>query len=253
MDFGLDPAGDLRILRIMSIKTMRLLMVCALATGTAVAEESWTNLFNGKDLDGWVKRGGEASYKIEDGAIVGVATPGTPNTFLCTGRDYANFILEDEFKVDPRLNSGVQIRSQSFTEDTTIKWEDIVKDVPANRVHGYQIEIDPSDRGWAAGIFEEAARGWLYPGMCGGEKDAFTAQGKKLFKKNDWNKVRVEAIGDHIKTTFNGEPRAEINDSRIQSGFIGLQVHSIGDKKDMAGAQVSWRNLRIQDLGGLPS
>lgn len=237
----------------MLMKSLRILMLCSLAAGTAVAEEAWTDLFNGKDLDGWIVRGGKAPYKVVDSAIVGTATLGTPNTFLCTGRDYADFILEYEFKVDPRLNSGVQIRSQAFPEETVIKWEDVVKPVPADRVHGYQIEIDPAERNWAAGIFEEAGRGWLYPGMCGGDKDAFTAQGKKLFKQNDWNKVRVEAIGGSIKTMLNGEPRAEIKDSRIKSGFIGLQVHSIGKDGKVEGAQVSWRNLRIQELGGLPN
>ncbi|HEX5789572.1 MAG TPA: DUF1080 domain-containing protein [Luteolibacter sp.] len=237
----------------MSTKLMHALLLGGLTCGLALAEENWTPLFNGKDLEGWVKRGGEASYKVENGEVVGIATADTPNTFLCTPRDYADFILEYDFKVDPRLNSGVQIRSQSFDQPTKILWEDVVKEVPAARVHGYQVEIDPSDRGWAVGLFEEAARGWLYPGMCGGDKNAFTQQGKKLFKANDWNHVRVEAKGDHIKTFLNGELRAEIHDSRVQSGFIGLQVHSIGKNKDMAGAEVRWRNIRIQDLGGLPN
>ncbi len=237
----------------MFTKALRVLMLCSLAAGSAVAEESWADLFNGKDLNGWVVRGGKAPYKVEDGAIVGTATLNTPNTFLCTGRDYADFVLEYEFKVDPRLNSGVQIRSESFPEETVVKWEDITKTVPADRVHGYQIEIDPSDRGWAGGIFEEAARGWLYPGMCGGDKDAFGAQGKKLFKQGDWNAVRVEAIGDRIRTWLNGELRADIKDSRTKSGFIGLQVHSINKGSNAEGAQVSWRKLRIQDLGGLPN
>ncbi len=240
------------MLRIMSKKLMQVIVLVGLSSGLASAEAAWTELFNGKDLDGWIKRGGEAAYKVDNGEIVGIATAKTPNTFLCTPRDYADFVLEYEFKVDPRLNSGVQIRSQEFPEATTILWENIKKEVPAKRVHGYQVEIDPSERGWAVGLFEEAARGWLYPGMCGGDKTAFGEQGKKLFKQNDWNAVRVEAKGDHIKTFLNGELRAEIHDARTPSGFIGLQVHSIG-KSDMAGAEVRWRKLRIQDLGGLPN
>jgi hypothetical protein len=221
------------------------------ACGSAMAAENWTDLFNGKDLDGWVKRGGKAEYKIEDGAIVGTSTLNTPNTFLCTGRDYSDFILEYEFKVDPRLNSGVQIRSNSFDEKTELTWQGKTITVEAGRVHGYQIEIDPEpkkDRWWSAGIFDEARRGWLCPGALGGEAKQFTDQGRKIFKQGDWNKVRVEAIGDSFKTTLNGTPCASIKDSLTKSGFIGLQVHSINKDKDKDGTQVRWRNLRIQEV-----
>lgn len=221
----------------------------------AAADDGWKPLFDGKSLDGWVKRGGEAPYVVEDGCIIGSATPGTPNTFLCTDRDYADFILEFEYKVDPSLNSGVQIRSQCFPTETVVKWEDTVINVPANRVHGYQIEIDPDpqkNRWWSSGVFEEACRKWLYPGICGGDPKEFTAQGRRLFKQGDWNHVRVEAVGDSFKTMLNGEVRAEFHDSRIASGFIGLQVHGIPNEK-LKGAKVCWRNLRIKDLGGLPN
>jgi hypothetical protein len=223
------------------------------ACATAVAADGWTDLFNGKNLDGWVKRGGEATYAVEGDAIVGTSTLNTPNTFLCTPRDYADFVLEYEFKIDPKLNSGVQIRSQSFDAPVTIEWQGKKIQVPSGRVHGYQIEIDPEpkqDRWWSAGVYEESGRGWLYPGILGGDKKTFTDQGRRIFKQGEWNKVRVEAIGDSIKTTLNGTPCAEIKDSRVASGFIGLQVHGIGKDKEKDGTQVRWRNLRIQEVPG---
>lgn len=221
------------------------------ACSTIMAAEPWTDLFNGKDLDGWVKRGGKAEYKIEDGAIVGTSALNTPNTFLCTGREYSDFILEYEFKVHPLLNSGVQIRSNSFDEKTELTWQGKKITIDAGRVHGYQIEIDPEvkkDRWWSGGIYDEARRGWLYPGVLGGDAKQFTDQGRKIFKQDDWNKVRVEAIGDSIKTTLNGTACASIKDALTRSGFIGLQVHSIGKEKDRDGTQVRWRNLRIQEV-----
>lgn len=229
-------------------------MLAALC-GTTLAAETWTPLFNGTSLDGWVRRGGNASYAVTDGCIVGTSTLNTANTFLCTPRDYADFVLEYEFKVDPKLNSGVQIRSQCFDQPVELVWAGKPIKVPAGRVHGYQLEIDPEpakDRWWSAGIFEEAARGWLYPGILGGEAKAFTEQGRKLFKQNDWNSVRVEAIGDSIKTTFNGTPCAAIIDSRVATGFIGLQVHGIGADKSKDGTQVRWRNLRIREIAATP-
>ena len=221
----------------------------------AQAEVEWKPLFNGKDLSGWNQKGGQAKYEVVDGAIVGTSVLKTPNSFLCTDKDYADFVLEYEFKVDPKLNSGVQIRSKCFDEQTEVMWEDMSKKIPAGRVHGYQVEIDPDmkrKRLWTAGIFEEAVRGWLYPGKAGGDAKAFSEQGLEVFKPGEWNQVRVEAKGNSIKTFLNGEPRADLTDSRVASGFIGLQVHSI-HKKEQEGAQVAWRNLRIQDLGGRPN
>ena len=85
--------------------------------------------FDGATLNGWVQRGGKALYKVESGSIVGTCVRGTPNSFLCTKRTYANFILELEFKVNSKLNSGVQIRSSSIPQYSK------------GRVHGYQVEI----------------------------------------------------------------------------------------------------------------
>ena len=115
----------------------------------AAEDDGFVKLFDGKTLNGWIQRGGKAKYHVEDGTIVGTSVPKTPNSFLCTEKDYANFILELEFKVDRGLNSGVQVRSQSLP---TYK---------KGRVHGYQVEIDPSDRSWSGGIYDEARRGWL--------------------------------------------------------------------------------------------
>ncbi len=233
------------------MKLFRNTFLLIAACGTAMASDGWTDLFNGKDLEGWVQRGGKATYVVEDGCIVGTSTLNTPNTFLCTGRDYGDFILEYEFKVDPKLNSGVQFRSRSFPTPTEVEWKGKKITVPANRVHGYQAEIDPNpkqNRWWSAGIYEEARRGWLFPGALGGDAKAFTDQGRKIFKQNDWNHVRIEAIGDSIKTTLNGTPCAAIKDSMTLSGFIALQVHSIGTDKERDGTKVLWRKLRIQEV-----
>src|SRR5205807_868656 len=137
-------------------------LLAAAATPAADdAKSGWVPLFNGKDLDGWVQQGGKAKYRAEDGQIVGTAVPNTANSFLCTKKDYANFLLELEFKVQPGLNSGVQIRSHCFDEPRTVKLDGKEIKIPAGRVHGYQVEIDPSERAWTGGIYDEGRRGWL--------------------------------------------------------------------------------------------
>src|SRR6184192_3024140 len=98
------------------------LLAAAAPTGSdEKPDDGWVNLFNGKDLDGWVQRGGKAKYRAEDGQIVGIAVPNTGNSFLCTKKDYGDFILELEFKVQLGLNSGVQVRSQCFDEKKTVE------------------------------------------------------------------------------------------------------------------------------------
>ena len=233
---------------------MKCLVGLALAAvalpGIGTAQPS-ADLFNGKDLTGWVQRGGKAAYTIEGNEIVGTSVTNTPNSFLCTEKTYGDFILEYDFKVDPKLNSGVQIRSECFDQPTEIEWKGKTIKIPAGRVHGYQVEIDPEvkrDRWWSAGIYDEARREWLYPGQLGGDTNAFTVRGRKIFKPGDWNHVRVEAIGDSIKTWLNGAACADIKDSMTPRGLIALQVHGIGKEMDKNGTQVRWRNLKITEV-----
>src|SRR5688572_11930497 len=103
-------------------------------------------LFNGKDFSGWKQLNGKAKYSIQNGEIIGTTVFGEPNSFLATEKDYGDFILVLEFKVDSTMNSGIQFRSESKP------------DFKNGRVHGYQYEIDPSKRGWTGGIYDEARR-----------------------------------------------------------------------------------------------
>jgi hypothetical protein len=213
--------------------------------------QKFTDFMPGQNLDGWTRRGGNASYAMDGKELVGKCVLNTPNSFLCSERTFSDFILEYDFKVDPTLNSGVQIRSECFDQKTQVTWRGKSIDIPAKRVHGYQIEIDPDptrNRWWTAGLYDEGQRDWLFPGSLGGDPKAFTEAGRKLFKPGDWNHIRVEAIGDSIKTWLNGKPCVDTHDSFVARGFIGLQVHGIGNDKTKEGAEVRFRNMRIADM-----
>jgi len=218
-----------------------LVVACA---GSAVAtdDQGWVKLFDGKSLDGWVVRSGWATYTVEDGAIVGHTAKKSPNTFLCTEKEYGDFILEFEVMVDPELNSGVQIRSHFYDKETKIAFESNGKKRtrtwPAGRVFGYQVEICTAARGTSGGIYDEARRGWL----CNIVNDP---KASKAFREGQWNKYRIECRGDSIKTFVNGVPCADLHDSVDAKGLIGLQVHGIGKFKPL---EVRWRNLRIKEL-----
>jgi len=207
------------------------------------AEGGWVNLFDGKTLDGWEQHSGKALYRVEDGAVVGTTVINTQNSFLCTKKTYGDFILEFEFKVAPDMNSGVQFRSEYYTKETeTVINGTKKRKFPADRVFGYQYEIDPSPRAYTGGVYDEARRGWLFE-----LKDNKAAQ--QAFKQGDWNFARIECRGDHIQTWINGVKAADLKDGMTLRGLIALQVHQIGDgTKKPAGEEIRWRNIRIKEL-----
>ncbi len=189
----------------------------------ALQAQNWTDLFNGKDIKNWVSQGGKATFEVVNGEIIGTAKSGTPNTFLCTKNTYSDFILELEVMLPTRLNSGVQFRSNLRPQD--------------GKVFGYQCEVDPSDRSWTGGIYDESRRAWLYP--LSRNENAQSA-----FRLAEWNKVRIECLGNEINTYINGVHAARLVDDMTEEGFIGLQVHSIGDAAQ-EGSIIKWRNIRI--------
>ena len=212
---------------------------CLLCVAADDDKDGWVNLFNGKDLSGWEQHGGKARYRAESDGIVGTTVPKTPNSFLCTKKHYGDFILELDFRVQDGLNSGVQVRSEVANHPTTATIDGKTFKFPADRVHGYQVEIDPSDRAWTGGIYDEGRRGWLAD-LKNNEP------ARKAFKHNDWNHFRIECKGDSIKTFLNGVAAADLKDNITPNGLIALQVHGIGDRDEIL--EVRWRNIRIKEL-----
>jgi hypothetical protein len=205
-------------------------------------DAQWEYLFNGKDLTGFKQLNGHASYRVEHGELIGTTVLNQPNSFLATEKEYADFIFEVDFKVDDQMNSGIQFRSEENDANDKCKVTD--KKTP-NRVHGYQMEIDPSNRAWSGGIYDEARRDWLY--SLDNNPEA-----KKAFKHNEWNHYRIECIGTDIRTWVNGIACAHLNDDMTPKGFIALQVHSVYDPKNV-GEEIRWKNIRIQTKHLQPS
>jgi hypothetical protein len=195
-------------------------------------------LFNGKNFKGWTKKGGAATYAVEDGVIVGRSAPNTENTFLATNKKFGDFILELDFKIDPKdFNSGVQIRSHSRPEGDK------------ERVYGYQVEIDTdADRAWTGGIYFEGGNknrpaGWL-------NDLAKNEAAQKQRHLGEWNHFKIIAKGRNIKTWLNGVPAANFTDTDdkafARDGFIALQVHGVGASTDTK--EVRWKNIKLTVL-----
>jgi len=220
--------------------TRRLMLILAaiLSIAPALAQgEGFRPLFDGKTLAGFTIRSGTATYKVEDGAIVGTTAEGSGNTFLTTDKEYGDFELTFEVKVDNALNSGVQIRSHVAPENGF--QPKLGGKLPKDRLYGPQVEI--STDGMAGRIYDEARRGrWL-------DTKQPTAETKGAFKKGEWNQYRVLAQGDRVQTWVNGIPIADVRDSEDAKGHIGLQVHGIA--RGTGPYQVRWKNLMIREPG----
>ena len=212
-------------------------------TCTTTGQEKWISLFEGESLDGWTVHSGFGTYRVEEGTIVGQAVKGSPNTFLCTDREFADFILEFEVLLeDSELNSGVQFRSEIADQELIFWFRNQEGNyqpqrIPADRVYGYQVEIAT---GGAGGVYDEARRAMMpwWP-------EADSKEGK-VFKEKKWNSYRIECRGDSIKTIVNGVVVTDFRDGLTRKGIIGLQVHDVG--QDATPYQVRWKNIRIQEL-----
>ena len=191
------------------------------------AADGYVSLFNGKDLTGWTKRGGDATYSVDGDSIVGKRGPG-PNTFLCTDKKFANFILKFEFKFDEHVNSGVQFRSNAK------------KDGDRETVFGYQCEMDADKM--TGGVYDESRRNrWVDP-----LTEEVQERCKTAVKRDDWNKMTIQCVGPSIKTWLNGQPISDFIDTVDAEGFFGLQVHSA------PGGQVRWKNIMVKELPETP-
>ena len=220
----------------------------ALAGAAHASDPGFVDLFDGRTLNGWKLNGGSAEYSVEDGTIAGVGVPGTlGNTFLCTEREYENFIFKAEFKC-PSGNSGIQFRSST-------------KPAPSlkngTRVFGYQSEITP-DGGSCGRIYDEGRRGHRY-GIVWLDSTPAERQSaaRKAFKRNDWNSVEIQCVGPSIKTFINGVKVSDVLDDCQQRGFFGLQIHAQAktnkDGTPTVPGRAWWRNIQIKELPPCPA
>lgn len=201
------------------------------------AEAQKQALFDGKTLKGWKAIVGKAPYAIENGAIVGTMTKNSPNSFLVTEKEYGDFVLELDIKLEgAETNSGIQTRSHYDPNGNK----------GTGMVYGRQIEVDPTPRAWTGGIYDEARRLWLYP-------LELNPSAKSLYKAEQFNHYKIECIGNETKTWVNGVPVAYVIDTLDQTGFIGLQVHGIGNKTELEGKKVYFKNITIQTGNLKPS
>lgn len=174
-------------------------------------------LFNGKNLEGWVIHGTEKWY-VENGELICESGPDAQYGYLSTVDYYDDFELSVDFKQEANGNSGIFFRST----------------VDGTKVSGWQVEVAPPEN-HSGGIYESYGRGWLIqPDL---EKDI-------ALKMGEWNTMKIVAIGSKVTTWLNGTEMIQIIDKKIGEGkgAIALQIH------DGGGIKVRWKNIRIKPI-----
>jgi hypothetical protein len=178
---------------------------------------SQESLFNGSNLEGWVKHGTELWY-VEDGLMICESGPDGEYGYLRTEGTYDDFELSLEFKQGADGNSGVFFRST----------------IDGTKISGWQVEVAPPGHD-TGGVYESYGRGWLI------KPD--NALDKHL-KFGDWNAMKIRVVGDQVTTWLNGVQMIHLKDEKIGKGegHLALQIH------DGGGIKVFWRNIEIKRL-----
>lgn len=182
-----------------------------------VAQSNNISLFNGENLDGWIKHGTELWYAL-DGEIVCESGPEKGYGYLSTEQFYDDFILTVEFKQEANGNSGIFFRST----------------LEGTKISGWQVEVAPPGSN-SGGIYESYGRGWLI--KPDPSKDS-------ALKMGEWNLMKIRVKGNKVKTWLNGVQMISINDEKIGKGkgAIALQIH------DGGGIKVRWKNLILKKI-----
>ena len=182
-----------------------------------VAQSNNISLFNGENLDGWIKHGTELWY-ASDGEIVCESGPDKGYGYLSTEEFYDDFVLTVEFKQEANGNSGIFFRST----------------LEGTKISGWQVEVAPPGSN-SGGIYESYGRGWLI--KPDPSKDS-------ALKMGEWNLMKIRVKGNKVKTWLNGVQMISINDEKIGKGkgAIALQIH------DGGGIKVRWKNLILKKI-----
>lgn len=189
--------------------------------------KGFTSLYNGKDLTGWTPLGGHCTFEAKGDTIIGICVEGSPSTYLSTDKsDYTDFIFTAELKWEVNGNSGIMFRGQQKPGKDNVT------------VFGPQAEMEGfQERGWSGGIYGQACGGWYYPLWLESH-----AAAREALKKDDWNRITIQAQGDTLKTWINGIPAGHLKNSEYKQGFFSLQVHSgkVGE--------IHFRNIKVKEL-----
>lgn len=178
----------------------------------------------------------------------------TGNWFYLTKKRYDDFELTLEVKVpmlEEYVNSGIMFRGQIAYQ----------KDLESYQAYGYQAEVDPSDRRWSGGLYEQSTpRQWLFPlhpeRSAPGEhlkhnhSPEWSSAKAEAFQVGEWNYYRIRAVGPEIKIWVNQVLTTHVTDTAFSEGHIGIQHHgstAFAEHGSTANT-IKFRNIIIEEL-----
>lgn len=195
-------------------------------------KKGFVNLYNGKNLENWIPRGGFCQFEASGDVIIGTTVKGSPSTYLSTKQDhFTDFVFTAEFKWKVDGNTGVMFRAQSKPGEGKSKGEEIVFGPQA------EMEAFSKKRYWSGGIYGQSAGGWIYPLWLDAHEDV-----RNAMNQVGWNRITIKAKGKTIKTWLNGVPAAHWKTTEYQTGFFSLQIHSGKE------GEVHFRNIKVKEL-----
>ena len=208
---------------------MKLILTLLLATATFAADRGFHSLFDGKTLDGWMLVGGKGrGYVVENGVLV---CPADGGGNLLTDREYSNFVLRFEFRMEPGGNNGVGIRTPKEGDAAYV---------------GMEIQIlDHNDARYKGKLRPAQHHGSIY--------DVIPASKDTLKPVGEWNREEITADGTKIQVKLNGEVITMGDLSTIQNPEV-LAKHP-GIKRTAGhlgflghGTRVEFRNIQIKEI-----
>jgi hypothetical protein len=185
---------------LLSFAAVALLFLTLSAFQNGGKKKGWVKLFDGKSMDGWKINENEASFKIEDGAIV---VNGNRGHLFYTGsvadHTFKNFEYKAKVMTTPGSNSGMYIHT-AFQEEG---W-------PAQ---GYEIQVNNSHTDWRR------------TGSVYGIQDVKEAPAKD----NEWFTQHITVNGNKITVKVNdkviNEYTVPAEGGKLSSGTFALQAH----------------------------
>ncbi len=206
------------------------ILLLAAAASLPAAEEGFVSLFDGKTLNGWKLMGGHgAGYAVKDGKIV---LPKGGGGNLLYEKEFTDFILRFEFKLEDGSNNGLAIRSPM--SDSDMAYQGMELQIIDNNSVRYKDIIQP----------------WQ---MHGSLYNVFPAKTGALKPVGEWNQQEVRVVGRKVSVILNGTTILDVNiddvkDPEVLAKHPGLQRKSghigfLGHNEP-----VEFRNIRIKEL-----
>lgn len=209
-----------------SFRFLVIFLVFSVVT-SAQSKKEWTSLFNGRNFNGWNQISGEMAPQIVKGELVISAASNSLANKLIADKSFSDFILELEVMVVDNANAAILFHSQSDASQ------------------GYKFNVGNAANAWNGSVHCEAGRGWLYTG----ELNPMAAS---AYKSGQWNRLRVESVGNQIRTWINNVPVAYVIDNKQTAGFIALQVENC-DLNGQNSGEVRFKNIRIKTANLKPT